>query len=58
MEPENTRTLLDYWPFFVLGALAIFAIVGVARGLKLPADNSKNQSSGGGSDFIGRGGRW
>lgn len=58
MEPENARTLIDYWPVFVLVALAIVAIIGVTRGLKRPGDGSKNKSGGGGSDFMGRGGRW
>lgn len=58
MEPETTRTIFDYWPLFALGVLALFAIVGVTRGLKRPADSSKNNPGGGGSNFMGRGGRW
>ncbi|WP_166486108.1 hypothetical protein [Jannaschia sp. CCS1] len=48
MEPTNPLTLLDYWPLFALGALALLAVVVVFRGIRRPPDGSKNKSNIGG----------
>lgn len=58
MEPTAPLTLIDYWPLFALGALALFAIIVVFRGLRRPANDTKNRARGGGSTFQGQGGRW
>ncbi len=51
MEETAPLTLIDYWPLFALAALAIFAIIVVARGLKRPADDTGNKPSNNGSSF-------
>lgn len=58
MGSDDTLTLLDYWPFFGVGALALFAVIVVFRGLRRRGDSSGNTSGGGGSHYFGRGGRW
>lgn len=51
MEETAPLTLIDYWPLFALAALAIFAMIVVARGLKRPADDTGNKPSNNGSSF-------
>lgn len=58
MQNPDDFTLLDAWPLFALAALALFAFIVVFRGMGRPPDSSQNKSSGGGSHFFGRGGRW
>lgn len=58
MTDPTPLTLIDYWPIFALGALALVAVIGVFRGMRRPADDSKNRANGGGSSFQGKGGRW
>lgn len=58
VDPTWLTGLSDNWPLYLLGAMALFAVIIVFRGLKRPADDSNNSSSGGGSNFFGRGGRW
>ena len=58
MRDASDLTLIDYWPLGVLALLAVFCVAVVFRGLRRPGDSSNNQSSGGGADFPGHGGRW
>jgi hypothetical protein len=58
MQTTDELTLLDAWPLFALGALAIFAVIVVFRGLRKPPDDSDNSASGGGAGFPGKNARW
>lgn len=48
MEPAHDLTLLDYWPIGALALVLVFVVIGVARGLRRPADGSKNKPNIGG----------
>ncbi|GAA5069959.1 hypothetical protein N0B44_00215 [Roseibacterium beibuensis] len=58
MRDAAELTFWDFWPFYVIGAMAIFAVIVVFRGLNRRPDSSDNSAAGGGSDFMGKGGRW
>lgn len=57
-DPTWLTGLRDNWPLYLVGAMALAAVVVVFRGLKRRPDDSRNDSGGGGSNFFGRGGRW